>query len=106
MGAFEPERMGFTRVTSVEADDKGRVTLGKVIQKPPTQMAHGRFAVYVNDAGQIVLDPTLEIPVREQWIYKNAKALKALQRGLASAATKPMVDLGSFAKYARDDVDE
>ena len=103
--AFDPETAGFKRVSSVEADDKGRVTLGKLIQtlQQQVRMAHGRFAVYVNEAGQIVLDPTMEMPLREQWIYKNPKALKALQRGLTSAVTKPLVDLGSFAKHADDD---
>lgn len=104
---FDPEKSGFKRVTSVEPDNKGRVTLGKLLGKLQAQvnMASGRFAVYVNDAGQIVLDPTVEIPMREQWIYKNPKALKALQKGLISAVSKPLVNLGSFAKHAKDDAD-
>ena len=108
MSTFDPKTAGFKKVDSVAADSRGRVTLSKQIQQLHTriQIANGRFNVYVNDAGQIVLDPTMEIPVREQWIYKNPKALKALQRGLASAVTKPLVDAGSFAKYADDDVDE
>lgn len=103
--AFDPESLGFKRVNSVEPDSKGRVTLGKLISDILAQakMAGGRFNVYVNEVGQIVLDPTMEVPLREQWIYKNPKALAALQRGLTSAVTKPLVDLGSFAKHADDE---
>ncbi|MHB1843738.1 MAG: hypothetical protein ACYCWW_02745 [Deltaproteobacteria bacterium] len=64
--------------------------------------AGASFAAYVNDAGQIMLDPVVEVPAREQWLYKSPEAMKALRAGLDSAATKPPRSLGSFAKYARD----
>jgi hypothetical protein len=95
----DPEKLGFKRVASLAPDERGRVTLTKLFQRGSGGVS---FAAYVNDAGQIMLDPVVEIPAREQWLYRNPKAMKALKAGLESGAEKPPKSLGSFAKYARD----
>lgn len=86
----------FTEVTEVKADSKHRVALGKVdIAK---RVSH--YRVYTNSEGLIVLDPQVSIPAREAWLYKNKKALKAVQMGLedmkAGRAHKAKED---FTKY-------
>jgi hypothetical protein len=63
------------------------------------------FRVYVNAAGQILLDPAVSVPVREMWLYRNPVALAKVREGLAQAAEGELHDLGSFAKYADDDID-
>jgi hypothetical protein len=95
----DPEKLGFKRVASLAPDERGRVTLTKLLQQDSVGVS---FAAYVNDAGQIMLDPVVEVPAREQWLYKNPKAMKALRAGLQSAAGKPPRSLGSFAKYAKE----
>lgn len=102
MRAQDPEKLGFKRVGSLAPDDRGRVTLPKLLQREGGGVGS---AAFVNDAGQIMLDPVVEVPAREQWLYKNPKAIKALRAGLESAAAKPPQSLGSFAKYARDSDD-
>jgi hypothetical protein len=97
----DPQKLGFKRVASLAPDERGRVTLTKLFQRG----SGVSFAAYVNDAGQIMLDPVVEVPAREQWLYKNPKAMKALKAGLESAAGKQPKSLGSFAKYARDSDD-
>jgi hypothetical protein len=101
MRAQDPERLGFKRVASLAPDERGRITLAKLLKLRRTEGTS--FAAYVNDAGQIMLDPVVEVPERERWLYQSPKAMKALKAGLDSAAKKPPVSLGSFAKYAKDD---
>jgi hypothetical protein len=101
MRSQDPEKLGFKRVTSLSPDGRGRITLSKLLKRRPTEPAS--FAAYVNDAGQIMLDPVVEVPTRERWLYRSQKAMKALKAGLDSATKQPLVRLGSFAKYAKDD---
>jgi hypothetical protein len=63
------------------------------------------FRVYVNNDGQILLDPAVSVPLREMWLYRNPVALAKVREGLAQAAKRKLLDLGSFAKYADNDVD-
>ena len=98
----DPEQLGFTRAgPAVLPDGRGRITLPKSVR---VRLGEGvSFATYVNDAGQVVLDPVVELPMRERWIYQNPRALAALKAGLNSAVDESLVDLGSFAKHADDD---
>jgi hypothetical protein len=97
----DPEKLGFRRVASLAPDERGRITLSKLLKQRRNEGTS--FAAYVNEAGQIMLDPMMEVPARERWLYESPKAMKALKAGLDSAATKPAISLGSFAKYAKDD---
>ena len=63
-----------------------------------------RFKIYMNDAGQILLSPQV-IPPEEAWLYKNPKALASVRRGLRQSANGKRYYLGSFAKYADDEID-
>jgi len=63
------------------------------------------FRVYVNAAGQILLDPAVSVPIRELWLYRNPIALAKVREGLSQAAHGKPHDLGSFAKYADDKID-
>ncbi len=83
---------------TVEADARGRVTLPPGARKF-TQAT--RFKVFTQDDGRIVLEPMVDVPAREAWLYKNPEAHRMLEAGLASAKKKP-VSLGSFAQYADD----
>jgi hypothetical protein len=51
------------------------------------------------------LQPVVDIPAREAWLYENREAHAMLEAGLTSARTKSPVSLGSFTKYATDDED-
>jgi hypothetical protein len=83
----------------VRRDTKGRVTLGKL-------GADGDgFRVYINDLGQVLLDPIVAIPAREQWLFKDPDRAKALDRALAQSAAREVVALPSFA-HMLDDEDE
>ncbi len=61
--------------------------------------------VYVNKAGQILLEPSVSIPLREAWLYKNPAAFAKLQEGLSQLGTRQPRSLGSFAKFVDDEID-
>ncbi|MEM7593470.1 MAG: hypothetical protein AAF383_18485 [Cyanobacteria bacterium P01_A01_bin.83] len=85
--------------SSSRADDRGRLTLGAVAKKK-------NYRVMVNQFGQILLDPIVNIPEKELWLWKNKSALNSLKRGLEEAEAEETQDLGSFAEYADLDIDD
>jgi len=66
---------------SVKPDAKKRVVL------PRSQVRDGvTYHIYVNDLGQIMLDPQVTIPAYEAWLFDNPDALASVRRGLVDAA--------------------
>ena len=60
------------------------------------------FRIY-RDGGKIVLESIIEVPERDHWIYQNPKALASLLKGIKEVEEGRLNDLGSFAKFAKDD---
>ena len=83
------------RVARVRPDSKGRVTLGKLAQGVSS------FRVAVQPSGKIVLEPFVELPARERWLFENPEALKRVRRGLADSEAGRTVSLGSFSKRVK-----
>jgi hypothetical protein len=103
-GAIDPDQemtaLGHFQLAArdiLRRDTKGRVTLGKL------GIEGDGFRVYVNDLGQILLDPIVALPAREQWLFKNPERAKALDRALAQSAAGEVVALPSFAHMLEDD---
>lgn len=84
---------------SVKTDDKGRLILGTVAKAKS-------YRVLINEVGQILLDPVVNIPERELWIWQNSVALTSLEVGIKQASSSELHDLGSFAQYADLEIDE
>ena len=55
-------------------------------------------------ADQINAHPEFGIQ-REAWLFKNPNALASVQTGLKQSATGETISLGSFAKFAEDDLE-
>lgn len=86
--------MRFIEVAEAKPDSKNRVVLAKV----PIKAHH--YRIYVNEAGQIILDPQMSISASEMWLFKNKKALNSVIRGLADAKTGKLVDAPEdYSKY-------
>jgi len=82
------------------ADDRGRLPMAKSgVRKDD------RYAVSVNDDGQILLTPLVSIPRRELLVWENQALRESLARGLAQAAAGEVEDLGSFLD-ALDETDD
>ena len=84
-------------IKTIKPDAKGRIYLG--------QLAEGisGFAVQVDKDHRIILDPLVEIPAREKWLFDNKAALESVKQGLEEVKKDKLHDLGSFSKYAAED---
>jgi len=85
-----------TRIAEgVKPDAKRRVHLPKVLVREGIT-----YHIYVNSAGQIILDPQASIPASELWLFENKDALASVDRGMLEPAKA--INRGSFAKYVKD----
>jgi len=91
------EKQEFREVTVVKADDKKRITVKVADSK--------YYAIYINEDGQIFLDPRTFIPTREAWLHKNPKALKAVLEGLKQSAAGEATEMESMAQYSEDEIE-
>lgn len=60
-------------------DSKGRVTLGKLAEGVSSYVARRQ------KDGRIILEPFVEIPADERWLYENREAMASVQRGIEDA---------------------
>lgn len=86
---------------TVNMDDKQRVPLTRILTQEEREL-YRSFRVYWED-GRIILEPVYQVPEKGHWIYKNPEALRAVLKGIRDAEEGNLHDLGSFAKYAKDD---
>ncbi|MCK5799797.1 MAG: hypothetical protein KAI47_21555 [Deltaproteobacteria bacterium] len=79
-------------------DAKGRITLGALAKGVSS------FRVFREESsGRIVLEPFVEIPAREAWLFRNAAALSQVQQGIEQSAEGRVQSLGSFSQHLEDD---
>jgi hypothetical protein len=50
------------------------------------------------EGSRIVLEPLMEVPVEEAWLFENKEALKKVLTGLSQKGARKR---GSFSKYAK-----
>ena len=80
-------------VISLTVDSKKRISLTKLL--PPGNIRSVRA---YTDGLRIVLEPMMEVPVEEAWLFESRDSLKKVLTGLSQ---KGSVKRGSFAKYAK-----
>ena len=69
----------FEEVATHTVDDRKRITLGNLLKDTR------RVRVYKNTRGELLLQPVMEIPAAEVWLFQNRDALQAVQKGLEDA---------------------
>ena len=94
---MEAKKAKFIPVTQVRPDVKGRVTLSKLAD------GISSFNVSRDEDGRLLLEPMVEIPAKEKWLFDNPGALASVRRGLVDAKAGRLKPIGSFAKYAKED---
>lgn len=87
------------KIVQVRPDSKGRIALGKLAQGVSS------FLVSEKPGGGFFLEPMVEIPAREKWLFGNKAALESVRRGLTQSAGGELRSRGSFAKFADDEDD-
>ena len=70
----------FEEVGTRSIDDRNRITIGEIFK------GSSRVRMYKNDRGEVLLQPLVEIPASELWLFNNKKALKSVQKGLKDAS--------------------
>ncbi len=90
--------MAATAKKILRPDTKGRITLGKLAENV------SGFKI-TEEEGRIILEPQIEIPAREAWLYKNPEAKASLDRGIEQAENGEAKYLGSFSQYLEEDED-
>jgi hypothetical protein len=79
----------------VKVDLKGRVCLGGLVPKGVSS-----YKVHLNHrTQQIILEPYIEIPMKEAWLYRNSDALEKVKTGIKQSANNEVLSLGSFAEF-------
>jgi len=80
-------------VVSLTLDSKNRISLTKLL--PPGNI---RSVKAYMEGHRIVLEPMMEVPVEEAWLFRNKNALKKVLTGLSQ---KGSIKRGSFTKYTK-----
>ena len=81
---------------TLRPDNKGRITLGSLAAGASS------FKAYTDPKGRIILEPQVEVPAAEAWLWQNPVAMKSVRQGLKDAAEGKLVDRGSFAVHAKE----
>lgn len=80
----------------VRPDAKGRITLGSLAQ------GISSYIVTKDKYNRIILEPRVEIPANEKWLFSNKTALSKVKKGLEDSAAGRTRSRGSFAKFVDD----
>lgn len=80
-------------------DARKRISLAKLL--PDNAVCS--FRVYI-EGDKIILEPMVEIPARELWLYSNPQAMSDVKEGLKQSKEGKVRKKGSFASYAKDDI--
>lgn len=81
------------RIESVRPDAKGRIYLGDIAK------CVSSYSVEIDEMGVITLEPRVEIPAREAWLFNNPVALNSVKRGLHDTAQGKVSELEDLSQY-------
>jgi hypothetical protein len=70
----------FQEIGTKTMDERNRLTLGELFK------GYKRIRLFKNDRGEVLLQPIVEIPASELWLYRNKEAFTSVQRGLLDAS--------------------
>ena len=70
----------FKEVDTRTIDDRNRLTLGELLK------GSKRVRLYRNNRGEVLVQPVVEIPASELWLFQDKEALENVKKGLKDAA--------------------
>jgi hypothetical protein len=70
----------FKEIDTRTIDDRNRLTLGELLK------GSKRVRLYQNNRGEVLLQPVVEIPASELWLFQNREALESVKKGLKDVA--------------------
>jgi hypothetical protein len=108
--AAAKSKENFRRIGEATLDERKRISLTKAIDSLKRTLGDQldpdvRFGIYVNDVGQVLLSPEVSVPMHELWLYRNPKTLRSVLKGLQESREGKLIDLGSFGRYADEEIE-
>ena len=92
----------FTAYGMKQLDSKDRISLGGKLKKMiGNDMALDGFQVFVGKDGDILLRPSVSVPVNEAWIYKNPEVIGALRKGLEDAKAGRLIRVDYLESFLK-----
>lgn len=88
--------MNMLQRKTLRPDSKGRINLS------PFSKGVSGFKMTVDHKQRIILEPLVEIPAREKWLFNNPKALQQVQKGISDAVQGKVVKK-DFSNYLTED---
>lgn len=70
----------FQEIGTRTIDDRNRLTLGEFMK------GSKRVRLYMNEGGELFLQPVVEVPTSEVWLFQNKQAIESVKKGLKDAA--------------------
>jgi hypothetical protein len=70
----------FKEIGTRTIDERNRLTVGEILK------GSKRIRLYRNDSGEVLLQPIVEIPASELWLFQNQEAITDVREGLRDAA--------------------
>ena len=70
----------FQEIGTRTIDDRNRLTLGEFMK------GSKRVRLYINERGELFLQPVVEVPASEVWLFQNKQAIESVKKGLKDAA--------------------
>ena len=70
----------FREIGTKTIDERNRLTLGELFK------GYKRIKLFKNTRGEVLLQPVVEVPASELWLYRNKEAFGSVQRGLRDAS--------------------
>lgn len=93
----------FIPVDIKTVDSKNRINLGEKMLKLITNKTNAEaYQVFIGEEGDILLRPTVAIPAREAWIYKNPKVLSKIRQGLTEAQEGKIEKVENLDNFFKD----
>lgn len=81
----------------IRPDAKGRILLGVKFTEGVSS-----YTLYKQD-GRLILEPNIEMPAKEKWLWDNEAALQKVKKGLEDSVRRRVKSRGSFAKFVDED---
>lgn len=70
----------FEEVDTRTIDERNRLTIGELMK------GYKRVRIYKNKRGEVFLQPIVEIPASELWLFQDKEALEGVLKGIKDAS--------------------
>jgi DNA-binding transcriptional regulator/RsmH inhibitor MraZ len=90
----------FVEIGTKELDSKDRLSLGHKVRKLLLDRVKiDSFKVFLGKEGDLLLRPSVNIPIREQWLYQNKAAYAKVKEGLKQAKQGRVTKVEDLDKF-------